>query len=158
MPTSQDKPLVEGELVLCRRVQFAETDMAGVMHFANYYRVMEEAEHAFWRSLGLSVITEADGVEVSWPRVATSCEYFSPLHFEEELQAALKVTHVGDRSVSYEVEFRSGGRRIARGRMTAVCCTTRDGQFQPVSIPPSLRTLLKEREGMNPEGAQTERL
>ena len=37
------------EFEMTRRVQFAETDMAGVMHFANYFRLIEEVEHAFYR-------------------------------------------------------------------------------------------------------------
>ena len=35
-----------------RRVQIADTDFAGVLHFSNYFRFMEEIECAFWRSLG----------------------------------------------------------------------------------------------------------
>ena len=31
------------------RVEFFETDLAGIVHFANYYRFMEQAEHAFFR-------------------------------------------------------------------------------------------------------------
>jgi hypothetical protein len=49
------------EFSYARRVQFAETDMAGVMHFANYFRLMEEAEHGFWRSLGLNVVMRGEG-------------------------------------------------------------------------------------------------
>ena len=40
-----------------RQVEFAETDMAGIVHFANFFRWMESAEHAFLRSLGHSVHT-----------------------------------------------------------------------------------------------------
>ncbi len=132
------------EFVITRRVQFSETDRAGVLYFAHYYRFMEEAEHAFWRSLGLtSVVTEVDGSEISWPRVATSCEYCAPVHFDDELELALKVANVGDRSVTYVVEFRCRGRRIALGRMTTVFCKIGNGEFKPVSIPESLRSKLE---------------
>ena len=40
---------------MTRSVTFAETDMAGILHFSNYFRYMEEAEHAFFRSLGFRV-------------------------------------------------------------------------------------------------------
>ncbi len=133
------------EFVITRRVQFAETDMAGVLHFANFFRLMEEVEHAFWRSVGLSVMTEDGGREIGWPRVATNCEYFAPAHFEEELELALKVANVGDRSVSYEVKFHCGGRHIATGRMTVACCTTGKGEFKAISIPDSLRRMLEGR-------------
>jgi len=30
-----------------RRVEFAETDMAGIVHFSNFFRMMESTEHAY---------------------------------------------------------------------------------------------------------------
>ena len=38
-----------------RRVQFAETDLAGIVHFSMFFRYMEEAEHALWRAAGLTI-------------------------------------------------------------------------------------------------------
>ena len=38
-----------------RRVEFADTDLAGIVHFAMFFKYMEEAEHQFWRSVDLSV-------------------------------------------------------------------------------------------------------
>ena len=131
------------EFVLRRRVQFAETDLAGVLHFANYFRFMEEVEHAFWRAIGEGVITEQDGCRISWPRVATRCEYFAPVHFEDELDLALRVADVGDRSVTFEIEFRREDRRVASGQIKAVCCSTSDGAFGPVPMPKSLRRKLE---------------
>ena len=130
------------KFVMRRRVQFAETDMVGVLHFAAYYRLMEEVEHAFWRFRGHSVMTEDQGRQIAWPRVATSCEYFEPVEFEDELELVLKIKHVGARSVTYEIEFRHEDRRIALGRSTAVCCEVVDRRFQPMIIPGSLRRAL----------------
>jgi len=131
------------EFVAKRRVQFSETDMAGVLHFANYYRIMEEVEHGFWRSLGSSVMTRDGEREIGWPRVATSCEYFAPARFEDELEVTLKVAHVGDRSVTYELEFRRDGLTLATGRVTAVCCAITPKGFQAISIPAPLRSRLE---------------
>ncbi len=125
-----------------RRVQFAETDMVGVLHFANYYRLMEECEHAWWRSLGLNVVMEDTDPPVSWPRVATACEYFEPARFDDELDLSLIVEHVGSRSMTYEVVFRRGDDRLAAGRATIVCCATIDGRFRAVEIPNELRVKL----------------
>ncbi len=136
---------MSGEFIIKRTVQFAEMDMAGILHFANYYRYMEEVEHAFWRSVGKSVMTHDGEREIGWPRVATSCEYFAPAHFEDEIERALTVANVGDRSVSYEIEFRREGRRIALGRTTAVCCAMENGKLEPMSSPPALRTALAQR-------------
>lgn len=134
-----------GEFSMMRRVSFAETDLARVMHFSNFYRYMEEVEHAFWRSAGTCVIVSDDEGEISWPRVATACEYFAPARFEDELELKFQVENVGDRSVTYEVEFLRDSKRIALGRMTAVCCRTAPGQFEPISIPRNLRAILEGR-------------
>jgi len=131
------------EFKIKRRVQFAETDAAAIMHFANYYRMMEEVEHAFWRSIGMSVLTLYNEQHLSWPRVATGCEYFAPAYFEDELELALSIAKVGNRSVTYAVEFRRDGGRIAAGRTTAVCCTVSEGVFKPTPIPEGIRAKLR---------------
>ena len=46
------------EFKAIRRVEFAETDMAGIVHYSNFFRYMETAEHGFFRSLGLSVVMD----------------------------------------------------------------------------------------------------
>lgn len=126
-----------------RRIQFAETDMAGVLHFSNYFRLMEEVEHAFWRSMDMTVYDPAlEKSMVSWPRVAVACEYFSPARFEDELDIHLTVTHVGNRSVGYEIEFFKGDERLALGKITAVCCEMSPGRFEPVPIPGPVREKL----------------
>jgi len=140
------------EFSLTRRVQFAETDMAGVMHFSNYFRLMEEVEHAFWRSRDLSVhldsgdskrqaeLLENAGVtqSFSWPRVAVSCEYSAAARFEDILELRFRITNIGQRSLDEEVEFRRNGKRIALGKMKVVCCTTGPEGFRSIPIPPAV--------------------
>src|SRR3954470_5086228 len=74
-------PPMPTTFTITRPVQFAETDMAGSVHFANYFRMMEEVEHAFFRSIGLSVSMQHDGMHIGWPRVSAACEYFGPIRF-----------------------------------------------------------------------------
>ncbi len=121
-----------------RIVQFCETDMAGIMHFANYFRMMEEVEHAFFRSRGLSMSMEFKGETIGWPRVKAACEYFGPVRFEDQLDLKLSVLRVGEKSFAYEVEFFHGEIRIAHGTATSVCCSVRDGKMKSISIPPEM--------------------
>lgn len=129
---------------ISRRVQFADTDMAGVLHFSNYFRYMEEVEHAFWRSLGRSVVTPEGLQTMSWPRVSVSCEYFAPARFEDEVTLLFRLTHIGSRSLSYEVDFLREGQLIAFGKTKAVCCGMKNGAFSAMSIPDTLRSKLQE--------------
>ena len=134
------------EFSIPRRIQFAETDMAGIVHFANYFRMMEEVEHAFVRSVGLSVSMQHDGMHVGWPRVAVSCEFFGPIRFEDEVELRLRVTKVGEKSFNYEVDFMLGGRRMALGKTTSVCCVLENGKMRSIPIPAPLREKLTAAE------------
>src|SRR5256714_3408529 len=126
-----------------RRIQFFETDMAGVVHFSNYFRMMEEVEHAFFRSLGLSIVMTHEALEIGWPRVAASCEYFGPLRFEDEVELIMRVTKVGDKSFNYEVEFQREGRKVALGKMISVCCEMQDAGMRLIAIPAAIRRELE---------------
>lgn len=130
------------EFTTTRRVQFAETDMAGIVHFSYFFRYMEECEHAFFRSVGLSVAMQHEGSHLGWPRVAASCDFSGPVRFEDEVELKLRVVKVGDKSFSYEVAFLVAGRRVALGKTTSVCCILADGRMQAIPIPPAIRAKL----------------
>ncbi len=129
---------------ISRSVQFSETDMAGIMHFANYFRMMEEVEHAYFRSLGLSIAMECQGEHIGWPRVKTACEYFGPVRFEDQLELRLTVLRVGEKSFTYEVEFLHAGTRVALGTTTSVCCALADGEMKSIPIPAEIRRRLSQ--------------
>ena len=132
------------EFKLTRRIEFAETDMAGIVHFANFFRMMEATEHAFFRSLGFSIHTHENGATTGWPRVSATCDYRAPLRFEEEVEIHLLVAEVRSRSIRYQFIFRkvADGTEVARGRIAAVCAhvdkTT--GKLVPVPIPENIRS------------------
>jgi acyl-CoA thioester hydrolase len=117
-----------------RFVEFADTDMAGIVHFSAFFRYMEAAEHELLRSLGFSVYSEIDGDVVSFPRVAASCDFRSPARCEDILDIAVTVERVGTKSVAYAFAFSQHGRDIASGTITSVCCRVPHGK-PPVSIP-----------------------
>ena len=111
------------ELVYHRRVQFAETDASGIVHFTNFFRYIEEAEHAMWRAAGLS-IAERDAT-IGWPRVAASCEFRKPLRFEDEFDVHLRVVAKTPKTLRYAAVLRRGGDVIAEGSLTVICVQRR---------------------------------
>ncbi len=128
-----------------RRVEFRDTDCAGILHFSVYFTYMEEAEHALLRHLGTSVHRETAEGTWSWPRVAATCDYSAAARFEETLIVKLGVRELGTTSVEYECDFELDGRVIGRGSVTSVYCLIRPGappQKQP--IPEELRIKLAE--------------
>ena len=79
------------EFKVTHQVQFSDTDLAGIMHFSNYFRFMEVAEHAFYRSLGFSIHSRKGEKVIGWPRVNATCEYRAPLYYEDIVEIHLKV-------------------------------------------------------------------
>lgn len=128
-----------------RLVEFHDTDMAGIMHFASFFHYMESAEHELLRSLGLTVHTTIDGQLISFPRVATSCQFKSPARCEEILDIAIRVTRLGGKSISYDFEFQIEGREVANGQITCVCCRVVPGEsLQAIPIPDDIAERLKQ--------------
>jgi YbgC/YbaW family acyl-CoA thioester hydrolase len=125
------------------RVEFHETDMAGIVHFSNFFRYMEEAEVAFLRSRGLHVSWHDGPVRYGFPRVSASCDFFKPARFEEEIDVLVTVEQVGTKSVSYSHEFRRGADVLARGKITAVYVRVgEDHKLHAAEIPPEIRSKL----------------
>jgi acyl-CoA thioester hydrolase len=120
------------------RVEFADTDMAGIVHFANFFRYMEVTEHAFFRSLGFSIHTHIDGRNIGWPRVHAECDYKSPLRFEDEVEVHLRVREKKSKALTYDFAFRKlDGTAVATGSLTAVCVAMDEqtGTMKAVTIP-----------------------
>ncbi len=145
-----------------RRVEFADTDVAGIMHFSNFFRFMEVAEHAFYRSLGFSVHpfrhgSDSDGPNVGWPRVHASADFRLPLHFEEEIEIELLIEELRNKTIHYCFQFwkhpdSSEDRALAAtGRFTVVCVSfdAETRRMKAVAIPEEWREKLE----VAPEGS-----
>ena len=125
-----------------RIVEFADTDMAGIVHFATFFRYMEAAEHAYLRGSGLGVFTQIDGHTVTIPRVSARCDYLRPARFTDVLEVEVAVAKVGRTSIEYAFTFYVGADVIARGGVTAVMCRVGGHKIEPYPIPEAMRERL----------------
>ena len=131
---------------LLRRVEFSETDLAGIVHFSNFFKYMEAAEHAFFRSLGSSVVAPSSGI--GWPRVHADCDYKRPLRFEEQVEIALSIREIRSKAIVYDFVFTrkepAPVEECARGSLVAACVTKgADGIMRAVALPDELVEKLK---------------
>lgn len=134
---------------LVRRVEFADTDLAGIMHFSNFFRFMEVTEHAFMRSLGFSVRMEHEGREIGWPRVHAECSFRRPLRFEDEVEVLLHLRERRTRSLVYEFSFLKklpdgSEEPAAEGRMVVACAALdrAGGGLKTIAIPAAVAAAL----------------
>src|SRR5678816_4632486 len=127
---------------LQRRVQFSETDAAGIVHFSNFFRYFEDAEHALWRQAGLCIHEEKS--PIGWPRVSASCDYHRALRFEEEIDVCVAVAEMTTRSIRYEGTITRNGERIASGSWKIACVNRLpDGTMKSTGIPADVAERLK---------------
>jgi 4-hydroxybenzoyl-CoA thioesterase/acyl-CoA thioester hydrolase len=130
-----------------RRVEFRDTDAAGIAHLSTYSVWMESAEHELLREAGVPLVDvvpeSAPGAvpgegclpgTYSWPRVNATCDYKLAVRFNDELEIAVGLEALGRSSVTWGFRFEQGGRWIAQGRVVAVRCLLRPG-LAPVAVP-----------------------
>lgn len=135
-------------------VEFSDTDMAGIAHFSRFFLYAEQTEHAFLRSLGLSVSQSAKhkhgnspgkNDQPGWPRVHASFDYLSPLRFEDCFAVTLGVERVGERSVHYRFLVEKDDKLCARGKIVAAHVRIdRDaGTVQAAPVPETFRSVVR---------------
>lgn len=145
---------------MTRRVEFSETDMAGIAHFANFFRWMESCEHDFMRSLGLGVhgalSGELAGREYGFARVHASCDYRRPVRFEQLMRIELTVQAKSAKGFEYGFNFHLEGESavdtpplamspFATGCLKVVCVSLDPAAGRPraVDIPPAIAALVE---------------
>jgi acyl-CoA thioester hydrolase len=131
------------EFKVVRRVEFSETDMVGIVHYSNFFRYMETAEHAFFRSLGFSIVRCQVDPPLGWPRVHAECDYKHPLRFEDEVEIRMLVSEKRSKSLTYQFRISkinvSPPVEVARGSLTVVCVTHQhDGKMAAATIPKTI--------------------
>jgi YbgC/YbaW family acyl-CoA thioester hydrolase len=102
-----------------RRVQFPETDATGIVHFTNFFKYVEEAEHAMWRAAGLSIAPPES--PIGWPRVAASFDFRKALRFEDEFDVHLQIAEKTRKTLRYQAVLKKDGEIIAVGSLTIIC-------------------------------------
>jgi len=149
------------EFIHSRQVEFHETDLAGIVHFSNFFRYMEAAEHAFFRSLGLSIHQRYGGKTIGWPRIRAECTYYNPLKLEDLVETHLWVTEIGSRKISYGFVLRRVNVdppvEAAKGSFTNICVAfdDRDGTMESVPIPDEILEKIEVAPGGKTKGVRT---
>jgi len=117
------------------RVQWADTDASGLIHYTAALRYFEVAEHALMRRL-----FAAAGPERAFmlPRVHVEADYRARLRYPDEFDCAARVAALGRSSVSYAYEIRrTDGVLAIVGKIVAVAV---DLAGRTIPLPAELRT------------------
>jgi len=133
------------EFTTRRKIEFADTDMGGIVHFSRYFVFMETAEHEFLQALGTSVDLDLNGRRIGWPRVSVSCVYKSPARYGDVLDIRVRVLRKGHKSMTYRIAFGVDGRDVAEGQVSSVCCELSPGrEIKSIPIPDFIAERIEE--------------
>ncbi|MEO1856876.1 MAG: thioesterase family protein [Rubritalea sp.] len=102
--------------IYTRRVQFADTDLAGVVHFSKILCYVEEAEHFVMREVGVPAVDASGG----FPKVHVDCDYRSPMRFGDEVEIKMQLEKVGEKSLVWGFTALVAGSVSAKGSLVTV--------------------------------------
>jgi acyl-CoA thioesterase FadM len=113
-------------IVLRRRIEWMDTDAAGIYHWTTVFRLAEAAEAALHTALGI-----ADFTFGATPRVAVEATFAHPLRFNDPVEIALEVTSVGRTSVEYRLAIESERGTAAEGSVKSCLIDRESGRAVP---------------------------
>lgn len=130
-----------------RVVEFHETDAAGLVHFSNYFRYAESAEHALFRAIEYPMMEKEASSFFGWPRVRAQAKFSAPLESGEQIRIELSITEIKDKAIDYEFKiYRSRDDVLAGKGNFSVMHVNIDEitrEMRSVKIPEVLRNKLK---------------
>jgi acyl-CoA thioester hydrolase len=122
-------------VVLRRRIEWMDTDAAGIYHWTTVFRLAEAAEAALHTALGI-----ADFTFGATPRVKVEATFARSLRFNDPVDVELAVTALGRTSVEYRLAIQADGATAAEGSVKTVLIDRSTGRA--VAWPDDVRAKL----------------
>jgi acyl-CoA thioester hydrolase len=121
------------------RVYYEDTDLAGIVYYANYLRFIERARTEWVRGLGVDqgALKRDEGIVFAVRRV--EADYLKPARFDDLLTVKTRLLELGGARIELEQEVLRAGERLFAARVVLVCMSEAGGA---VRIPPVLRAKL----------------
>ena len=105
------------------RVYYEDTDLAGIVYYANYLKFIERARTEWVRGLGVDQVRlrEDEGVVFAVRRV--EADYLRPARFEDQLRVETTAVAVTGARIVLEQNIFRGTERVFAALVTLVCLT-----------------------------------
>ena len=121
------------------RVYYEDTDLGGVVYYANYLRFIERARSEWIRGLGIDQIKMRDEDEAIFVVTKIKADYLSPAHFDDILTVDTKVKVVSPvRAYFYQNIFRE--EKVIFKAEVCVTCTSNSGKV--LRLPEKIKILM----------------
>ena len=116
------------------RVYYEDTDLAGIVYYANYLKFIERGRSEWLRDLGLD--------QAALKRAGTAfavrnleADYISPARYDDLLAVETRLAQLTPARLSVEQEVKRDGQLLFRAKVTLVCI---NDAGRPVRLPQAL--------------------
>lgn len=122
------------------RVYYEDTDMAGIVYYANYLKFIERARSDWVRAIGIdqgalkrdhNTVFAARHIEADW---------LAPAHLDDELRVTCVLHQLTGARVILDQEVLRGDQPLFTARVTLVCVGP---GMRPTRLPAQLRALMR---------------
>ena len=121
------------------RVYYEDTDLGGVVYYANYLRFIERARSEWIRELGIDQIKMRNEEEAIFVVTKIKADYLSPAHFDDILTVDTRIKVVSPvRAYFYQNIFRE--EKVIFKAQVCVTCTSNSGKV--LRLPEKIRVLM----------------
>jgi acyl-CoA thioester hydrolase len=124
------------------RVYYEDTDLGGIVYYANYLKFMERARTEWLRALGFDMSVMARKQHCHFVAQRVEIDYLRPARLDDQLIATVALARAGHARLVLEQDVLKDGQRLAGGRVTLVCITT--DTWQPTPMPAALKDTLEK--------------
>ena len=122
------------------KIRLHDTDAAGILFFANQFKIIHDAYEDLLEKFGWSFHTMLGGKNYFLPIVHAESEYKTPLFVGDKIVITIKVGHIGETSFSFEYILKRGKTMV--GTAKTVHVTINQKTRKKILLPPALRSTL----------------
>ncbi len=121
------------------RVYYEDTDLAGIVYYANYLKFIERARTEWVRGLGVdqAALRREAGIVFAVRRV--EADYLRPAVFDDALTVRTALVELGGARIVLDQDIWRGDERLFAARVVLVCLGAAGGA---VRMPAGLRAQL----------------
>lgn len=125
------------------RVRWEDVDLAGIVRYSAYTRMLDVAEQELWRAAGTSALHVVERFGLWMPRRALQIEYHAPARFDDLLELRAGVFAIGKSSVTLLVDAWSADGRTHHATIRVVLVAVQAERMIPHPIPEEIRVLIE---------------
>ena len=123
-----------------QRVIYGDTDMMGVVYYANYLRYFEAARSTWFREVIGRSYRDFEALGLGSPVAEATCRHRQPSYYEDVLEVDARVTELKRASLRFDYLVARDGAEIARGHTVHVCVGPKG---RPTRLPSELRDAIE---------------